>query len=108
MEWFENIFELDKHLKMSWNNYGDLWQIDHVVPCASFDLTIEKNQKKCFHWTNLCPVLASYNLSKQDKIVHPDIIQQLSRVRNFTNKQHNKTNKMYRILNYHSSEEIQN
>lgn len=91
MEWFEYIFKLDNHLNMLWSNYGRVWQIDHVTPCASFDLTIKENQKRCFHWTNLCPVLKQYNMTKQAKIVHVDIIRQICRVRDFTNVQYNKT-----------------
>jgi hypothetical protein len=83
IKWFEYIFKLDSHLNMSWSNYGILWQIDHVTPCAAYDLTLKENQQKCFHWTNLCPVLKSYNLSKQDKIIHVDIVQQKARVDDF-------------------------
>jgi hypothetical protein len=54
--------ELLSHLEstwvdgMSWQNYGwgdGKWVIDHVVPCAAFDLTDVEQQKKCFHHTNL-------------------------------------------------------
>ncbi len=41
---------------MSWSNYGwgdGKWVIDHVIPCAAFDLTDVEQQKKCFHHTNL-------------------------------------------------------
>lgn len=58
---------------MSWENYGK-WHIDHILPCASFDLTIEENQRKCFHYTNLQPLWAEENISKgcsvPDKIIH--------------------------------------
>lgn len=49
---------------MSWQNHGE-WHIDHRRPCASFDLTNEEEQKMCFHYTNLQPMWASDNLSKQ-------------------------------------------
>ena len=88
MKWFEYIFKLDNHLNMTWDNYGTVWQIDHVTPCAAFDLSIKENQMKCFHWTNLCPVLKSYNMSKQAKIVRHDIIQQIFRVSDFTKIQY--------------------
>lgn len=51
---------------MSWENHGD-WHIDHIRPCCNFDLTIEEEQKKCFHYTNLQPLWAQENLSKGGK-----------------------------------------
>ncbi|MFT4147058.1 MAG: hypothetical protein QM644_21680 [Mobilitalea sp.] len=63
--------ELMAHLKtqftegMTWDNQGD-WHIDHIRPCASFDLTNPAQQRQCFHWTNLQPLWASDNLAKAD------------------------------------------
>jgi hypothetical protein len=51
---------------MSWNNYGK-WHIDHIRPCASFNLSKASEQKKCFHYKNLQPLWAEENLSKNDK-----------------------------------------
>ena len=48
---------------MSWANYGK-WHIDHIRPCASFDLTNEEQQKQCFNYTNLQPLWATDNLKK--------------------------------------------
>lgn len=53
---------------MTWDNYGDYWNIDHVIPCASFDLSEKTNQHKCFHWSNTRPYIKSENESKNDKI----------------------------------------
>ena len=70
-----NINELRFYLEgkfidgMSWDNYGE-WHIDHIRPCASFDLTDPEQQKKCFHYTNLQPLWAEDNLSKGDKIIN--------------------------------------
>jgi hypothetical protein len=52
---------------MTWKNHGE-WHIDHIIPCASFDLTDPEQQKKCFHYTNLQPLWANENLSKGAKI----------------------------------------
>lgn len=59
---------------MTWENYGrpngDFlagWHIDHIRPCASFDLTDPEQQRVCFHYTNLQPLWAKDNLSKGDK-----------------------------------------
>lgn len=55
---------------MTWQNYGKFgWHIDHIIPCASFDLTDIEQQKKCFHYTNLQPLWAKDNISKSDKIL---------------------------------------
>lgn len=51
---------------MSWDNYGD-WHIDHIKPCASFDLSKEKEQQKCFHYSNLQPLWAEDNQRKSWK-----------------------------------------
>lgn len=50
---------------MTWQNYGPKgWHIDHVIPCASFDLTKAREQRRCFHYTNLQPLWAHENLLK--------------------------------------------
>lgn len=55
---------------MTWENYGvHGWHIDHIKPCASFDLTDPEQQKQCFHYTNLQPLWAKDNLSKGAKIM---------------------------------------
>ena len=67
--------ELKAHIEskfedgMSWENWAlDGWHLDHIIPCSSFDLTIEEEQKKCFHYTNLQPLWAKDNLSKHNKL----------------------------------------
>lgn len=67
-----SIEQLKKHLSlnfkegMSWDNYGH-WHIDHIRPLSSFDLSIEEEQKKAFHYSNLQPLWASENLKKGKK-----------------------------------------
>ena len=52
---------------MSFSNYGK-WHIDHIIPCARFDLSKVSEQKICFNWKNLQPLWAEENLKKQDKL----------------------------------------
>ena len=53
---------------MSWDNYSfDVWHIDHIRPCSSFDLTDPQQQKECFDYTNLQPLWAFENMSKGAK-----------------------------------------
>ena len=67
-----SVDELNAHLEdlfeegMTWDNYGE-WHIDHIRPCASFDLTDPDQQKQCFHYTNLQPLWAADNFAKSDK-----------------------------------------
>lgn len=54
---------------MSWDNYGmHGWHLDHVTPCASFDLSDPEQQKRCFHYTNTQPLWALDNLIKGDRM----------------------------------------
>lgn len=57
--WLESQFKDG----MNWSNYGK-WHIDHIKPCNTFNLTIEEEQKKCFHYTNCRPLWAEDNLRR--------------------------------------------
>jgi hypothetical protein len=60
--YIENKFEQG----MSWSNYGE-WHVDHIRPCASFDLSQKDQMLECFNWRNLQPMWASENISKGSK-----------------------------------------
>lgn len=69
-----SIDEAKKHIEsqfkdgMTWENHGlHGWHIDHIKPCASFDLTDPEQQKECFHYTNLQPLWAEDNMKKGGK-----------------------------------------
>jgi len=53
---------------MSWDNYGTVWHVDHTMPCAIFDFTVEENVKTCFNWSNLSPLFGPENISKSAKL----------------------------------------
>jgi hypothetical protein len=44
------------------------YHVDHIEPCALFDLTKEEEQKMCFHWTNLQLLLGPANQAKSDDV----------------------------------------
>ena len=52
---------------MTRENHGK-WHVDHIMPCASFDLTDPEQQAKCFHYTNLQPLWALDNLKKSNRV----------------------------------------
>lgn len=57
---------------MTWDNYGtgkNNWQIDHIKPCASFDVTESNQFAICFHPTNLRPLWTIDNLKKGSKSI---------------------------------------
>ena len=66
-KYIENMFQEG----MTWENYGSseikCWHIDHIKPCASFNLSDPKQQIMCFHYTNLQPLWREENLSKSNK-----------------------------------------
>lgn len=70
-----SIQDLKEHIEsqfkpgMFWDNYNHkTWHIDHIVPCAAFDLTNPIHQRVCFNWMNLQPLWSSQNIRKKDRI----------------------------------------
>jgi hypothetical protein len=59
---------------MKLENYGE-WHIDHIIPCANFDLNNEIEQRKCFHYSNLQPLWAIDNMRKGKKLMWKKITQ---------------------------------
>lgn len=68
-----SVAELKTHIEqkfrdgMTWENYGQHWQLDHIRPCASFDFLNIEHQRQCFHFLNLQPLLVEENRIKSDK-----------------------------------------
>lgn len=48
---------------MSWENYGE-WELDHIKPLASFDLSDRAQFLQAVHFTNYQPLWATDNRSK--------------------------------------------
>lgn len=51
---------------MSWETYGK-WHVDHVKPCASFDLADPEQFSRCWALSNLAPLWAAENITKGAK-----------------------------------------
>lgn len=64
IKWLE--FNFDE--EMSWDNYGSYWHMDHITPCASFDMDNKEQRLKCFNWRNVAPLEGRLNESKHSKI----------------------------------------
>jgi hypothetical protein len=67
--------ELTDHLEaqftdgMSWENWGDLWEIDHIRPLSTFryDSLDHPDFKECWALANLRPLLRVENIRKFTK-----------------------------------------
>lgn len=57
------------HNGMTWNNYGKHWHLDHIKPLAMFDLTKPSQARKAVHFSNLQPLLAKDNFSKNGRFI---------------------------------------
>ena len=81
-----SLEDLRKHLeskftdRMSWDNYGKYWQIDHIRPVSSFKFVSYEDAdfKECWRLDNLQPLEASINRRKSNKfsqaiVQSPDI-----------------------------------
>ena len=90
-KWFEyNFLE-----NMNWDNYGKVWQIDHINPCSQFDLDSDKNINLCFNWKNLRPCEKIENIKKQN-LVDNELI-----------KSYNKKSKLFETIYLKDKDEIQ-
>jgi hypothetical protein len=72
ISFLKNFLETKFKEGMTWENHGE-WHIDHIKPCASFNLLNEQEQLMCFHYTNLQPLWAYENLSKGSKYIDENI-----------------------------------
>ena len=69
--------ELALHLEqrfgegMTWNNYGSVWHVDHIVPKSWFKYasTDDPKFKECWAIKNLQPKLKTDNLKKKNRFV---------------------------------------
>lgn len=53
---------------MTWENYGPLWHVDHIIPLISFDLEDRTQFLAASHYTNLQPLWAEDNYEKGAKL----------------------------------------
>ena len=66
---------------MTWANYGVYgWHIDHIRPCASFDMSDPKQQAECFHHTNLQPLWAKDNIAKGARYEQQNTVKRVYKV----------------------------
>jgi len=69
MEQYYQYLEQQFTPEMNWDNYGSYWEIDHILPIDSFDLTNEEQLYQCFNYINTRPLHWLENKQKSNKII---------------------------------------
>jgi hypothetical protein len=78
-KWLEYNFKGE----MSWDNYGEYWHMDHIIPIKLWDLAKEDEKLICFNWKNITPFPAIKNIKKGHSLqLHQVFFQEIS-VRRF-------------------------
>ena len=67
-------------------NYGKEWHIDHVIPISKFNLDNIEEQLIAFNWRNTTPLSVKDNLSKNNKILIPQIDQHYKKILEYHKK----------------------
>jgi hypothetical protein len=67
--WFVREWVSERFLQgMNWNNYGDVWVMDHIVPLRLFDFSNEEDLKIALHYKNTMPLFKEDNLYKEGEL----------------------------------------
>lgn len=67
-EYFKKYIENQFKDGMNFDNYGIVWQLDHIKPLRAFDLTDVEQYLKAAHYSNVRPLLVKENQAKSDLI----------------------------------------
>lgn len=64
-------------------NHGKDWHIDHVIPLSKFDVNKKEDVELAFNWRNTMPLSVQENLSKNNKILIPQIKQHVKLLKKY-------------------------
>lgn len=64
---FRSYIEAQFEPGMSWENWGE-WELDHIKPLSSFDLTDRAQFLEACHYENYQPLWRADNLAKRDNL----------------------------------------
>lgn len=49
--------------EMNWDNWGDVWELDHIIPICDWDMTNKEEVNKCFHYSNTQPLFKTTEIA---------------------------------------------
>jgi len=93
-KWIEFQFEKD----MNWENFGKVWEIDHIIPIYQFNAILEEDVNVCFNWTNLQPLYKKENRTKYKNLQLHYYFNSIISLHRFNKLQKTETNCYQRIL----------
>ena len=64
IEFYKQYLESQFLPEMTWENHGEIWEIDHIIPISSFDLTIEENIYIAFNYSNTQPLFKTTEIAE--------------------------------------------
>ena len=64
VEAFKMYIEAQFEIGMDWDNWGEIWEIDHIKPLCQFDLTDRDQFLEAANWMNQRPLWAIDNSKK--------------------------------------------
>lgn len=97
-EWLEYCFKDG----MTDNNHGSYWHLDHVLPVSWFNLEKDTHVYLCFHYLNYMPLKAKDNLSKNNRLVHSQLLEHMDNIKNFHKEKNiDYDEKYFRLLARH-------
>lgn len=67
VDFFKKYIESKFYGKMTWDNWGTYWQLDHIVPLVNFDLTDRKQFLKAANYKNMQPLTLKDHYKKTAK-----------------------------------------
>jgi hypothetical protein len=75
----KTYIEAQFHPEMNWDNWGKVWELDHIIGCVNFNFNNPDELAKCFHHTNLRPLFKTTKIA--ESFGYTDIIGNRNRKR---------------------------
>lgn len=64
IKFYREYIEMQLLPECTWDNHGEVWEIDHIKPCHEFDLRDELQQKQCFNFINTRPLFKTTQIAQ--------------------------------------------
>lgn len=73
IEFLKDYIEKQFRPGMTWENHGEVWHLDHIIPLAAFNLTDKFQFQAACYYENLQPLFAEENMRKNGRYRQKDL-----------------------------------